>query len=248
MIVLTGCKYCGKGIKQPSTGRPRLYCSRLCRQRNRAAEQKINVDKNNPKATTCEYCGEIFINKSKTERKYCCREHTVAARHSSKALLSKECGTETGEMGITTQVDEPILCIKSMSHSEPLIVDINKQNKASLPDNLSLNRIYVICGYSNFQGKYDHFAGRVPQMTGLNLINGDAFVFCNSAKSQVSILQWQGDGFALYFKRAEYGKFLWTPGTPSQMIEITKADLKMLLEYPRLMLRLSGVPTPSVII
>jgi len=250
MIVITGCKYCGKGIKQLSTGRPRLYCSRICRQRYWTGEhrEREKNEKNNPKAATCEYCGEIFINKGKTERKYCCRDHLIAARVTGESYHTRFTESERVERGITSQADESVMCIKKLNQTEPLIVDIDKLEKMSLPDDLSLNRIFVICGESNFQGKYDHFSGRVPQTAGLNLMNGDAFVFCNKAKSQVSILQWQGDGFALYFKRAEYGRFLWATGMPSQVIEITLEDLKMLLEYPRLMLRLSGVPTPSVII
>jgi transposase len=111
-----------------------------------------------------------------------------------------------------------------------------------------LRRIFLICKPSAFQGKYDSFAGRIPRALKNGIMKGDAFVFCDRAKLQISILQWQGDGYALFFKRAEYGGYEWPVNKEVTAIEITSDDLKILLEYPRLMLRLSGVSTPYAVI
>lgn len=245
MLFLSGCKYCGIEIQQQRTGRTRLFCSRLCRQRYWTAENKDKLAEKRSKAT-CKYCGEIFFFSGCSKRKYCCREHYVAARYNIEPSNSKFPASDDAEPNLTAQAALPVLCIKSFNHPEPIIVDPDKLTHTNLPDDLSLNRVFLVCGFPNFKGKFDHFAGRVPQMSGLNLMNGDAFAFCNRAKTQVSILQWQGDGFALYFKRAEYGNFSWSAAAPSQVIEITPDDLKMLLEYPRLLLRLSGVSTSRI--
>lgn len=240
MLFLSGCKYCGAEIQQPRTGRTRLFCSRLCRQRYWTAENKDKLAEKSSKAI-CKYCGEIFFYCGTSKRKYCCREHYVAARYNIESPLSKFPGSEDSEPILTAQPCLPVLCIKSLNHQEPIVVDPDKLEHTNLPDDLSLNRVFLVCGFPNFNGKFDHFTGRVPQMSGLNLMDGDAFAFCNRAKSQISILQWQGDGFSLYFKRSEYGRFSWSPTAPYQVVEITPEDLKMLLDYPKLMLRLSGV-------
>lgn len=244
MVIVSGCKYCGIGIQQPPVGRTRLFCSRICRQRHWTAAHK---EKLGSKTATCKYCGEIFNYTGSSKRKYCCREHSTAARFNVEPPQSEFPVPGEEEAALTAQPALPVLCIKSLNHPETILVDPDKLKHTNLPDDLILNRIFLVCGFQNFQGKFDYFAGRIPQVAGLNLMNCDAFVFCNRAKTQVSILQWQGDGFALYFKRSEYGRFLWSTAAPSQVIEIAPKDLKMLLEYPRLMLRLTGVPTPSAI-
>jgi len=71
---------------------------------------------------------------------------------------------------------------------------------------------------------------------------GDTFVFCSASRTQISILQWQGDGFAQYFKRSDYGGFPWPAKKTTCAIEISSEDLKLLLEHPKLLLRLSGNP------
>jgi hypothetical protein len=128
--------------------------------------------------------------------------------------------------------------VLSQTHSSKEVQELDVSN---------LKRIFLVCTASKFSGKFDAFAVRVPRALEENILIGDAFVFCNSIKTQISVLQWQGDGFAQYFKRSDYGRFPWPTRKDVGAIEITQIDLKMLLEYPRLMLRLSGVYTPHKI-
>jgi len=126
--------------------------------------------------------------------------------------------------------------------------DIYLPQKVKALDWSKLVRIHLICGASNFQGKFDSFAGRIPRMSENDLMDGDAFAFCNNTKTQVCVLQWQGDGFAQYFKRSDYGQFPWPPKRDAVVVEIKYKDLKTLLEYPRFMMRLSGMPTPRSLV
>jgi transposase len=67
---------------------------------------------------------------------------------------------------------------------------------------------------------------------------GALFVFCNRSRNRVKILEWDGDGFWLYFKRLEKGKFRWPkPGNDATML-LTGAELSHLLGGTRVELKL----------
>jgi hypothetical protein len=36
---------------------------------------------------------------------------------------------------------------------------------------------------------------------------GDVFIFINKRQTHIKLLQWEGDGFSLYYKRLEAGTF-----------------------------------------
>jgi transposase len=145
----------------------------------------------------------------------------------------------------------PIVYAENADQIAPDIIEMSRSNIENETEPLEiskLNRIFIICEPIIFRGKYDYYAGYIPHTMESNIMNGDAFVFCSRSKSQICILQWQGDGYAMYLKRSEYGKFPWATNYRAQAVEITAEDLKMLTEHPRLMLRLSGKFTPSKIL
>ena len=144
--------------------------------------------------------------------------------------------------------DLPAIYFKHQKQVELVVVEIHEpylQEEAQQLDISKLKRIFLICGLSKFHGKFDSFSLRVPQEMEGNIVAGDAFVFCNWSKTQISILQWQGDGFAQYFKRSDCGQFPWPAKGYAGAVEIMACDLKILLEHPRFMLRLSGATLPE---
>lgn len=115
-----------------------------------------------------------------------------------------------------------------------------------LLEEAGIGHIFLVCTPTSFRGKYDHFAGQIPQTLAPFIRSGDVFVFCSRNRYQVSILQWQGDGFALMFRRNEQAKYPWPAFDTLKVVEISRSDLDMMLEYPRFMQRVSGVRTPEI--
>jgi transposase len=60
---------------------------------------------------------------------------------------------------------------------------------------------------------------------------GHLFVFINRNQTLMKILYWDGDGFAIWFKRLESGTFrLPAVTSDTKSIDITRSGLSMILE------------------
>ena len=73
----------------------------------------------------------------------------------------------------------------------------------------------------------------VDQQLGRDPLSGDLFVFRNKRGDRVKILYWDGDGYALWYKRLESGVFVFeVPGDTGQSVavKIRASDLAMLLD------------------
>jgi transposase len=91
-----------------------------------------------------------------------------------------------------------------------------------------------ICAAAAAAYRIYSLAGLVQNGLKLNPLSGDVFVFIGKRANQVRLLQWEGDGYALYSKRLEAGTF----ERPS--------DRKLLISTRELMLILQGVKLKSV--
>jgi len=107
------------------------------------------------------------------------------------------------------------------------------------------HRIFLVCGPYDFRGKIDSFLAKIPETLAHHMVIGDIFVFCKQSRYQISALQWQGDGFAIMFKRTEGERYPWPVSAQMKVIEISRSDLRTLLEYPQFIRRLSGFATPE---
>jgi transposase len=62
-------------------------------------------------------------------------------------------------------------------------------------------------------------------------LTGHLFVFINRNQTLMKILYWDGDGFAIWFKRLESGTFrLPAITSDTKSIDITRSGLSMILE------------------
>lgn len=65
----------------------------------------------------------------------------------------------------------------------------------------------------------------------MNAFTGALFVFMNGNKTRLKILYWDKDGFALYYKRREKGRFFWPSSDETKgTVTISNTDLERLLD------------------
>lgn len=69
-------------------------------------------------------------------------------------------------------------------------------------------RDYYLCASSTDMRKgIDSLAGLVTNELRKNPLTGDLFIFINRRKNQIKMLHWQGDGYAVFYKRLEKGTY-----------------------------------------
>lgn len=103
---------------------------------------------------------------------------------------------------------------------------------------LTGKRVYLACGHTDMRKSINGLSAIVEGSFKLDPYDGALFVFCNRSRDRVKILEWDGDGFWLYFKRLEKGHFRWpTPGKDATMT-LTGEELSYLLGGTQVELKL----------
>ena len=74
----------------------------------------------------------------------------------------------------------------------------------------------------------------VQESFSLDQFTDALFVFCNRSRNRIKILEWDGDGFWLYFKRLERGRFLWPSEEESSTMILGVEELSCLIDSARL--------------
>lgn len=98
--------------------------------------------------------------------------------------------------------------------------------------------VYLACGHTDMRKSINGLAAIVEGSFGLNPFADALFVFCNRNRDRLKILEWDGDGFWLYFKRLEKGRFRWPTSDESRTMELTDEELQVLLGSPKVIQKL----------
>jgi transposase len=78
---------------------------------------------------------------------------------------------------------------------------------------------------------FDGLLGVVRNILQADPLAGHLFVFLNRPNTLAKILYWDGDGFAIWYKRLESGTFRFPScNGDSRSIEVTRSGLAMILE------------------
>jgi transposase len=68
-------------------------------------------------------------------------------------------------------------------------------------------RVFVAASPTDLRKSFDGLAAAAASVLGQDPLAGHLFVFFNRAADRVKVLWWDGDGFALFAKRLERGRF-----------------------------------------
>jgi transposase len=92
-------------------------------------------------------------------------------------------------------------------------------------------RYYLYHGDTDMRKGFDSLSGLVVSGMQHNVLGGDVFIFINKRHNQVKLLQWEGDGFALYYKRLEKGTYeLLAPATNQIAMHVSHQQLQLILQ------------------
>ena len=95
----------------------------------------------------------------------------------------------------------------------------------------SSSRYFMHSGKVDMRKGVDGLSGVIQQDFNQNALSGDVFIFLNQNRNRIKLLHWQGDGFAIYYKRLERGTFEIPQADPAnKAITITHHQLQYILD------------------
>lgn len=68
-------------------------------------------------------------------------------------------------------------------------------------------RVFLACGSTDLRKSIDGLAALVTQVLEEDVFSDTLFVFCNRGRDKLKILRWETNGFWLYYRRLERGRF-----------------------------------------
>ena len=90
-------------------------------------------------------------------------------------------------------------------------------------------RVYLACGVTDMRKGIDGLMALVQTALRQKPASGSVFVFRGRRGNRIKLLFWDGQGFCLYYKVLEKGRFPW-PSAADGTARLTAAQLAMLWE------------------
>jgi transposase len=91
-------------------------------------------------------------------------------------------------------------------------------------------KVYLACGSTDLRKSIDGLAAIVSQVLEADLFSNSLFVFCNRGRDKLKILYWDHNGFWLYYRRLERGRFRWPQHPTDRTRAINRRQLQWLLD------------------
>jgi transposase len=90
-------------------------------------------------------------------------------------------------------------------------------------------QVWIAAGVTDMRRGFTGLSGLVQTVLEQDPFSGHVFVFRGRRGDLLKLLWWDGDGFCLFAKRLERGRFIW-PKAESGTVALSRAQLSMLLE------------------
>ncbi|MBZ5526237.1 MAG: IS66 family insertion sequence element accessory protein TnpB [Acidobacteriia bacterium] len=90
-------------------------------------------------------------------------------------------------------------------------------------------QVWIAAGVTDLRRGFTGLSGLVQTVLEQDPFSGHVFAFRGRRGDLLKLLWWDGDGFCLFAKRLERGRFIW-PKAESGTVALTRAQLSMLLE------------------
>ena len=91
-------------------------------------------------------------------------------------------------------------------------------------------KIYICTGYTDMRKGANSLSMLVDSILAKKVCSGALFVFRGKSVDKIKLLWWDGQGFCLFYKCLDSGKFIWPKENNTSSLGITRGQLSMLLE------------------
>jgi transposase len=91
-------------------------------------------------------------------------------------------------------------------------------------------RIFLCLAPTDMRKSIDGLAGLASEVLAEDPLSGHLFVFTGKRRDRVKLLYWDGDGYALWYKRLERGTFRLPVAADRTSVTLSSAELTMLLD------------------
>lgn len=94
----------------------------------------------------------------------------------------------------------------------------------------SAQRYFIYSDLADMRKGFDSLSGLVRSEFKMNPLSGDVFIFLSRSRDKIKLLQWQSDGFAIYYKRLEKGRFELPEKNNESCFKISSQQLMLIME------------------
>jgi len=96
-------------------------------------------------------------------------------------------------------------------------------------DEQANRQVHLALGATDMRKSIDGLAVLVKEAFQLDPFSPCLFAFCNRQRNKLKILEWDHNGFWLYYRRLERGRFDW-PSQKGEAVSISYREFRWLLD------------------